>query len=267
MIKLIATDLDGTLLNREKKLPDDIFDVIDALDKKGILFAAASGRQMASLERLFAPVREKMIFIAENGAYVKYKDEEIAAEIMDKFLIRDMVRKIKDRPNFRFLIEGRNMAYTDHETMYKAMTSRKFNYNVTLVEDTEDVFSIKDDIIKAALSDVTTNKRSDFGEMHTFFNDRCTAVLSGDNCLDFQNTGVNKGSAIKKIKNRFGMEKSEIISFGDNFNDLEMLEESGKAFIMENSPEDMKTAIKAEIIGTNEECAVTEKIKNLVLRG
>ena len=45
-----------------------------------------------------------------------------------------------------------------------------------------------------------------------------------------------------KIKNRFGMEKSEIISFGDNFNDLEMLEESGKAFIMENSPEDMKTA-------------------------
>ena len=79
MIKLIATDLDGTLLNREKKLPDDIFDVIDALDKKGILFAAASGRQMASLERLFAPVREKMIFIAENGAYVKYKDEEIAA--------------------------------------------------------------------------------------------------------------------------------------------------------------------------------------------
>lgn len=262
MIKLIASDMDGTLLTDEKKLSDGTFETIERLSEKNILFAAASGRQMASLERLFAPVEDKVVFIAENGAYVKYRGEEIYADVMDKALIKEMVEKISDRPNFRFLLEGREFAYTDHITMYKAMTSRRFNYNVKLIENTADVYSIDDEIVKAALSDVTTNKRSDFGEMHTFFSGRCRAVLSGDNCLDFQNLHVDKGNALKKIKERFKISYEETMAFGDNFNDLEMLEESAFAFVMENSSDEMKKKSGAEVIGSNNSGAVIETIKN-----
>ena len=265
MIKLIASDMDGTLLDGRKKLPDDIYDVIEKLYKKGILFAAASGRQMASLEKLFSPVKDKVVFIAENGGYVKFRDEEIFSDAMDKALVRDMVLKISDRPNFRFLLEGKECAYTDHITMYKAMTSSRFNYNVKLVENSADVYFIDDEFVKVALSDVTTSHRLDFDEMHYFFNDRCTAVLSGDNCLDFQNFGVNKGSAIRKIKEKFGFAADEIMSFGDNFNDLEMLAESGHPFVMGNSSEEMKEKSKANIIGTNDEYAVTATIRKFVL--
>ena len=64
MIKLAASDLDGTLLDSSGRLPSEIFPLIEELYEKGITFCAASGRQLVSLEKLFAPVRDKIIFIA-----------------------------------------------------------------------------------------------------------------------------------------------------------------------------------------------------------
>ncbi len=69
MIRLIATDLDGTLLDAEGKLPDGIFDRIRALNARGIRFAAASGRQYGNLKRLFAPIARDMDFICETGPW------------------------------------------------------------------------------------------------------------------------------------------------------------------------------------------------------
>ena len=74
MIKLIASDLDGTLLqNGSQVLPDGICDQIRRLKEKGILFAAASGRQYANLRRLFAPVQDDIAYICENGCLVFYQ--------------------------------------------------------------------------------------------------------------------------------------------------------------------------------------------------
>ena len=74
MIKLIASDLDGTLLqNGSQTLPEGICDQIRRLKEKGILFVAASGRQYANLRRLFAPVQDDIAYICENGCLVFYK--------------------------------------------------------------------------------------------------------------------------------------------------------------------------------------------------
>ena len=71
MIRLIATDLDGTLLERDGSLPEDTFDVVRMLNEQGIRFAASSGRQYGNLVRLFAPVADRMAFVCENGAFCK----------------------------------------------------------------------------------------------------------------------------------------------------------------------------------------------------
>ena len=68
MIRLIATDLDGTLLEPDGKLPEGIFETVKQLTEMGICFAACSGRQYGNLERLFAPVADQMAFVCENGA-------------------------------------------------------------------------------------------------------------------------------------------------------------------------------------------------------
>ena len=65
MIKLIASDIDGTILPEGTDLVNpELYDVIRALKKKGIRFAAASGRQYESMHHVFAPVEEDIYFIA-----------------------------------------------------------------------------------------------------------------------------------------------------------------------------------------------------------
>ena len=78
MIKLIASDLDGTLLqNGSTEVPREIFELIIKLKEKGIIFAAASGRQYYSLRNLFGPVRDDIAYICEN--YFLYPETGVKA--------------------------------------------------------------------------------------------------------------------------------------------------------------------------------------------
>ena len=67
MIQLIAADLDGTLLDSNKRLSPDLFPLIRTLGARGVRFAAASGRPVDNLRALFAPLAGEMLLIAENG--------------------------------------------------------------------------------------------------------------------------------------------------------------------------------------------------------
>ncbi|POP32319.1 Cof-type HAD-IIB family hydrolase, partial [Lactonifactor longoviformis] len=76
MLKMIASDLDGTLLQDGKRdLEPEMWELVHRLTQMGILFVAASGRQIPNLERLFAPVREEIAYIAENGCLSQYKNK------------------------------------------------------------------------------------------------------------------------------------------------------------------------------------------------
>ncbi len=79
MIKLIVSDLDGTLLDEEHKVPDEFYDILDKLEEKGITFAVASGRTYAGLRHLFNEKGDNLYFICDNGAFVRYGDEIISS--------------------------------------------------------------------------------------------------------------------------------------------------------------------------------------------
>lgn len=84
MIKLIVTDIDGTLLDNDKNLPQDFWHTEEKLSAKNILFAAASGRQYYNLQELFSPISERCIFIAENGAMVMFRGECLSITTITK---------------------------------------------------------------------------------------------------------------------------------------------------------------------------------------
>ena len=72
MIKLVASDVDGTLVpDGTFEINPEIYDVIKALKEKNITFVAASGRQYASLKKLFAPVADQILYIPDNGGFVR----------------------------------------------------------------------------------------------------------------------------------------------------------------------------------------------------
>ena len=98
MIRLVASDLDGTLLlNGSQKLNPEIFDLIRELNKAGIVFVAASGRQYPNLKRLFAPVADEIAYIAENGALVLYQDQVLSRKTIDRNLGREILTAIQER--------------------------------------------------------------------------------------------------------------------------------------------------------------------------
>lgn len=97
-IRLVCSDLDGTLLQYGKKeLEGEIFDQIRALHDRGILFCPASGRQYTSLRKLFAPVADCCIFLCENGGVI-YKDELcIAKNSMPRALAEEIAEDLWSR--------------------------------------------------------------------------------------------------------------------------------------------------------------------------
>lgn len=82
-IKLIVTDIDGTLGPvSTDRINEEYYEVIAKLQDRGIIFGAASGRPCDALERLFAPVKDRMFFLSDNGARGVYQGRELYADAM-----------------------------------------------------------------------------------------------------------------------------------------------------------------------------------------
>lgn len=112
MIKLVASDLDGTiLLNGAQHVDDSMCETIDMLGRKGIIFAPASGRQCESLVRLFSKVKSPLMYISDNGALVRYKGETIVKTPMDYNLAIEIAKDIISVPNCEVLLSGEKTAY------------------------------------------------------------------------------------------------------------------------------------------------------------
>ena len=99
-IKLIVSDMDGTLLDSNGILNPEFFTVFKDLSSEDIMFVAASGRQYYNLLKLFSSIKDKIIFIAENGTYVLFNSQELLIVDVPAEKAREVireVRKIEDR--------------------------------------------------------------------------------------------------------------------------------------------------------------------------
>ena len=238
MIKFIASDLDGTLLlNGAQEVDRSFFDVIDKISYKKCIFAPASGRQMVSLQRLFAPVADELLYIAENGALVKYKDETIAKTPVGRKLAMDIIEDVINMPNCEVLVSGEKTAYIKPKSdEYRYRMTKVINYHTTLVDD----FSqIDEDILKVAVCDLSgiVNSKDYFMSK---WKDLSAVTVSGDLYIDFMDKSVNKGMAVKQVQQYFGITKDECMAFGDNFNDIEMLDEVTYSYAMEKAVPEVK---------------------------
>ena len=113
MIKLIASDLDGTLLqNGAQSLPDHVIPFIEKLaTEHNIIFVAASGRQYPNLVRLFGSASKHMAFICENGSLVFYQDKLLAGHPMDKETALTISHDILSLPGCELQISGEKTCY------------------------------------------------------------------------------------------------------------------------------------------------------------
>ena len=260
MIKLIATDLDGTLLDSNGCVDDEIFDIIRTLEKMGIMFAAASGRQLMSLKRRFKPVENDILYIAENGGYSVYKGEELCVGALKKDIVNDILDSAEEVKGGAVFLCGKTYAYSDSEELIELMRKPIFGYEIKYAPNLK---KVDDDIFKVGLFDTMDPREGSLKIMKPRFGDKVHLTLSGYNSLDFLSPEVNKGYAMKKIRNRFNIKKDEIVAFGDNFNDLEMFDEVGYSCAMSNADEAVRKRAKY-VIGSNDDNSVVKTLKRII---
>lgn len=262
MIRLIASDMDGTLLSDDKKLDPEIFPLIRELTARGVVFAPASGRQVCSLKRFFAPVLNDIYIIGENGAIITYGKKEIFASVMDKAVVRALTEAILSMGKHTALLCGKRQSYTDDPATVRLLGNDRFRYNV---EYREDLLSVTEDIIKVSVVDGGSVLENSFPILYPKFKDELCVTVSGFNCMDFMNPGVSKGAALGKIKEYLRIGYEETLVFGDNFNDIEMFGEGYFSYAMENSAEEVRAKARYTA-GSNNTNWIIEEIKRLCLK-
>ena len=237
-IRLIASDLDGTLLlNGAQSLRPETCRLVHDLTMKGVYFIAASGRQYPNLRRLFAQVQSEIGYICENGCLSFFQGELIHKEVMERELGQEILRAIWEKEGCEILLSGANTSYLQPKKMsyYRHMRDVVRN-NVTLVPD---IFQVQEEYMKISVYEERGIEHS-APYWKEKFGDRVTVVTSGNEWLDMMPKHVHKGLAMKKVMEYMHVEPEECMAFGDNYNDLEMLELVGHPVAMTTAKPEVK---------------------------
>lgn len=237
MIKLIVSDIDGTLLpDGTNKLNPELFDVILQLRNKGIQFAAASGRQWTSIESVFDPIKEKIFYVSDNGAYVGCYGRSLFINEIDHSLVMELIEDVRNAgmapmicaPDFVYL-ESRDVELYD-------WMKNGYQYNIKVIDDLSQA--------EGVFTKVSAYRKHDIescgGGLWEKYQDRTKMAYAGDMWLDFMAPGVNKGEAVKLLQESLGIKPEESMAFGDQMNDLEMLRQVYYSYAIGNA----KPAVK-----------------------
>lgn len=242
-LKLIACDLDGTLLlNGAQSLREDTCDLIQGLLDRGILFFAASGRQYTNLQRLFWPVREKIGYLCENGCVSLYQGRQLHKEFMDCELGRELIRAVQETEGAEVLVSGVMESYVQPKDMRYYYHMRDVVKNdVTLVPD---ILHTEEEYMKISVYEEGGLKDEAYWQER--FGSRCTVVTGGNDWLDMMPLHVNKATALTQILAELGTAPEECMAIGDNDNDREMLQMVGFPVAVRSAKEQIRAMAKYE---------------------
>lgn len=238
MIKLIASDLDGTLLygREDHSVSQEMIAMIREMKQKGILFAAASGRQYNSLKKLFEPVWEDMVFLCENGGAVFYKGELIKSQSVPMEELLKNVYLVDEDPCTEVMLSSATTSYICPKNSVFEQNLKEIGNHVVVVEHWTDV---TEPCMKIAWWE-----KGGVEHRISYWKERiqppAKVVTSGAEWLDLLYPGADKGVGIQAVQEYFGIQKEEIVAFGDNYNDIEMLEAVGYPVAMENGKEKIR---------------------------
>ena len=263
MIKLVATDMDGTFLDGEGRFDmERLKSLLVSYKEKGIYFAVASGRGILSLKKLFADVRDEVIFIAENGSYVEFHGEDMYEATMSRDFYLSTFEALKKSPYFderKMLLTGKKACYvldTVDETYL--MFSRHYNENIQKVASLED---ITDEIFK-----FTTNFTEETIEVvEAWVNENVPgvkAMTTGFESIDIVLDYVDKGVAIVELAKKLGLTMDQVMAFGDNLNDLHMMQVVGHPIAPENARAEILELAEA-VIGHHKDQSVMTYMEGL----
>jgi len=238
-IKMVVTDMDGTLLNSKHEVSSRFFEIYEELKKKNIAFVAASGRQYHSMVDKLESIKNEILVIAENGALIKKQEETLLTTPINKSEVNRILDTVRPLENVHPVLCCQNNAFVGGDSNEFIDMLREYYSEFEIVEDQKQV---DEEILKIAIYHFENSEKHIYPNVKHLEGDLKVKV-SGANWVDVSDLNAHKGYALKKVMDDFQIAAHEIMVFGDYNNDLEMLELSDYSFAMANAhPNVLKTA-------------------------
>ncbi len=272
-IKVIATDMDGTLLDPKGQLDlPRLEKILDKLDQRGIRFVIATGNEVHRMRQLLEHLVERVILVVANGARIFENDKLLQAQTWDDAMVDRALDHFKGREcQDQFVVTGMNGGFVKEGTVFteldKFMTPEmieKLYQRMNFVDEFDP--NLFGSVLKMSM--VVGEERLDsvLQEINDLFDGHVRAVSSGYGCIDILQDGIHKAWGLVELLKRWDLKPEQIMAFGDSENDIEMLELAGISYAMENAEEAVKR-VATKVAPANSQAGVYKVLENWLERG
>ena len=272
-IKLIATDMDGTLLDPKGQVDlPRLEKIIDQLEERGIRFVIATGNEIHRVKQLLGHLTERVVLIVANGARIFEGNQLLQAQTWDDDMVNRALEFFKGREcQDQFVVTSMNGGFVKEGTVFTQLENfmtpemiELFYQRMNFVEELES--HLFGGVLKMSL--VVGEERSDsvLEEINQLFNGHVQAVSSGYGCIDILRSGIHKAWGLQELLKRWDIKAEEIMAFGDSENDVEMLQLAGIAYAMENA-DDKAKAVATDFAPSNSQAGVYQVLEDWLEKG
>lgn len=285
MIELIASDMDGTLLNEKMVISKANAQAIAEAERRGIKFMVSTGRGYTEAHPLLTEVGINCPMITLNGAQVYDGQGKIIDNIgIEKDTVRTILQMLKEHNIYAEVVTSKGI-YSDNkvkriesvasllvnlnpETTYKMgvvlAAARLELMNINYIDDYKELVNDHSiEVLKLiAFSDDGQNTLAPIKEkLETLGSLAITSSFI--NNIEINHKDAQKGIALARTAKRLGIPMENVMAIGDNFNDVSMLQVAGVSFAMENAEEEVKSHAKY-LTSSNNENGVAEAIMRCI---
>lgn len=262
-VQLIACDMDRTLLTEDKKFPPGFWEGLGRLRELGILFVPASGRPMPTLKEMFPGPDLGLAFISDNGALVEHEGKILHRSTMKP---EDYLPIVEAALNNT---DGVPMICCE-EVSYALPSAKKYAEDLGVyykkIRYVSDLGSIDDPALKLTNYFHRSDARVAYDDVFLpAFGEGFAVTVGGPAWVDIMNQGVTKALGVEALSGALGLERNQMMAFGDAFNDLEMLEAVEHSYAVANADPEIIARAKY-VTASNEEYGVMDVINELIAR-
>ena len=269
MYKLIALDIDGTLLNKEKKVTEEVFNAIQSAKKKGVKVVLSTGRPLPGVQNLLKELKlndEENFVVTFNGGLVQeVTTQEVISNIEMEYEDFNIIyNELAQKHNIKIHINTPDSVVVPYKEHPKYSIHEATLNNIPVVSMNYEDINENINFCKVMLIDEPELIEEVITKIPKEFHDKYTIVRSAPFFLEFLNKKVNKGSGLEALCNKIGISPSEVIAVGDEENDRHMIEFAGLGVAMGNARDSIKE-IANHITDTNDNHGVAKVIEDFIL--
>jgi Cof subfamily protein (haloacid dehalogenase superfamily) len=263
VIRLLLSDVDGTLVTSDKVLSERTLLAVDQLRDAGVLFAIASSRPPRGLAMYAQPLKLTTPISAFNGAFITTPTMQVTDELaIDDNVVKPLIKLIEEHGLSIWVYEGEQWFVRDLNGAHVQREAEVVQFQPQLVDTFDDVCTSVSKIV--AIDDDVKSLAAAAAAVRDQFDAHLSATSSQSYCIDITNPNANKGSVVTYLSNMYDVPASEIATIGDAYNDVLMFAQSGVSIAMGNAVDDVKASATL-VTSSNDDEGFANAVQEFIL--